>query len=224
MRPSHTSVGPARRRVTPARRASWIRPASLVACITALAAVAALPATVHAQNLGPFRQFLSVDPYYAYEKVDLGASRDRIGVNAYGARLWINTAPFGATDHVGVSAFYTRSIRQESRGVSVTHYGAQFDIFPAHRPAGGFIDPFVSVGAGAFKLSTFGPRSGAEPDPRTHLSLVPGIGLRVPIPNRFELRGELRDAVVFGGAVGASPGDRRTTNNLEVQAGLGVTF
>ncbi|HEY5061356.1 MAG TPA: hypothetical protein VII52_07450, partial [Gemmatimonadaceae bacterium] len=51
-------------------------------------------ARVSAQALGPQRQFLAVEPYYEYTRVDLGANTGTANANGYGARLWINGAPF----------------------------------------------------------------------------------------------------------------------------------
>lgn len=174
----------------------------------------------HAQNLGPFRQFLAIEPYYAHTRLDAGDGADRISLNGYGARLWINLAPFAGPHRNliskgAIALFATRS-PANSDGVSVLHYGAEHDAFFVNRPLGGLIDPFVSLGAGAF-------RTRARSITETHFALSPGGGIRIPFPNRFELRGDARDAIVFGTHTGTG-GSKRTTHNLELMAALGITF
>lgn len=173
-----------------------------------------------AQNLGPFRQFLAIEPYYAHTHLDVAEGSDRASLNGYGARLWVNLAPFAGPhrnliSHGALALFMTRSPANSS-GVSVVHYGAQHDAFFVNRPIGGFLDPFISVGAGAF-------RTKVQSVSKTHFALSPGGGIRIPFPNRFELRGDARDAIVFNTRTGAN-GSKRTTHNLELMAALGITF
>ena len=54
-------------------------------------------------------------------------------------------------------------------------------------------------------------------------ALIPGGGVRIPIPNRFELRVDGKDLILFNQAR-TSTGASRTTHNLLLQAGLGLTF
>jgi len=184
------------------------------------------------QNLGPFRQFLSVEPYYAFERLDVGdagrsagaASGSSLNLQGFGARLWLNSAPFGLTDHLGVGLFYTYTPTQQDRGATIMHYGGQLEIFPVHRPLGNVLDPFITVGAGAFRLNTFGGEAGISRGAVTRLSVLPGVGLRIPIPNRFQIRIDARDAIIFNSDVGTAPGETRTAHNLEATASLGLTF
>ena len=183
-------------------------------------ALVTLAGKADAQNLGPYRQFLAIEPYYAHTRLDAGDGVDKVSLNGYGARLWINLAPFAGPHRNliskgAIALFMTRS-PANSDGVSVVHYGVQHDAFFVNRPLGGLIDPFVSVGAGAF-------RTKAQSVSRTHFALSPGGGIRIPFPNRFELRGDARDAIVFGTNTGPN-GSKRTTHNLELMAALGITF
>ena len=54
-------------------------------------------------------------------------------------------------------------------------------------------------------------------------SLIPGGGLRIAVPNRFELRGDVKDLIIFNNPTGTN-GASRASNNLLLQAGLGITF
>jgi len=179
----------------------------------------------YAQNLGPFRQFLAVEPYYAYTQIDVGGTTDKVDLSGFGARLWLNTAPFGVTDKLGVGLFVTRYPQQNHRGVAVTHYGGQLELFPVHRPIGGWFDPFITAGAGAYRSSVNRgvvasiPAGGSN----TKLALTRGVGVRIPIPNRFQLRFDARDAIVQRGSL-FGPGGSGRMNNLELLAALGLTF
>lgn len=196
------------------------------------ALLAAVAPSARAQNLGPYRQFLSVEPYYAYERLDVGdagrsataSSGSSLNLQGFGARLWLNSAPFGLTDHLGIGLFYTYTPRQQDRGATIMHYGGQLELFPFHRPLGNVLDPFVTVGAGAFRLNTFGGEAGISRGPFTRLSVLPGVGFRIPMPNRFQLRIDARDAIIFNSDVGAAPGSTRTAHNIEGTASLGLTF
>lgn len=201
--------------------------------VTAFAALSLCVAgNAQAQNLGPFRQFLSLEPYYAYERLDVGSegrsatasSASSLNLHGVGARLWLNSAPFGLTDHLGVGLFYTFTPRQQNRGATIMHYGGQLELFPVHRPLGGVLDPLVTLGAGAFRLNTFGGEAGLSRGPVTRLSLLPGVGIRIPIPNRFQIRVDARDAIILHSDVGTGPGTTRTAHNFEGTASLGLTF
>ena len=180
---------------------------------------AARPA--HAQNLGPFRQFLAIEPYYARTQLDVGSGVPRVSLNGYGGRLWVNLAPFAGPhrnliSHGALAFFATYSPDQANRNSTVLHYGAQHDAFFVNRPLGGFIDPFVSVGAGGFRIKTGTLAS-------TNFSLSPGGGIRIPIPNRLQLRVDARDVMIFGSRTGTA-GAKRTSQNLELLGALGITF
>ncbi|GAC1477717.1 MAG: hypothetical protein NVS1B4_20790 [Gemmatimonadaceae bacterium] len=194
-----------------------------LATVTALtAALAAAPGYAAAQNLGPFRQFLAIEPYYSYVSLDGGEGNSRIDKNAFGARLWINAAPFsGASWSVlstsGIAFFGTRVPKQRGDDAALWHYGAQLDLFFANRPLGGSLDPFVTLGAGVVR-STVGPTAVSN-----KFAFSPGGGFRIPMPNRFQLRVDGRDAIIFNSVTGIG-GASRTAHNLEAQGALGITF
>ena len=60
---------------------------------------------------------------------------------------------------------------------------------------------------------------------QSYNGLPVGGGIRIPLPNRFELRGDAKDLILFNVPnAGTTAGTKRTTNNLLLQAGLGLTF
>lgn len=196
----------------------------LTGALAVLAALTMAAPALRAQNLGPFRQFLAVEPYYSWQRLDVGDGASAPNLHGVGARLWLNTAPFGVTDKLGVGLFTSYTPNQGDHGITVLQYGAQLELFPMHRPLGGIIDPFVTAGAAAYRLNTFGGELGVARGPVTRLAVMPGAGIRIPIPNRLQLRVDVRDAIVFGNDLQGAGGERRTTNNLEIAAALGLTF
>lgn len=194
-----------------------------------IAALAALGVSVPvhgagAQALGPQRQFLAIEPYYERTQLDVGTAASREGLNGFGARLWINFAPFHFIPNSSIALFGSHAPSQSGRSVSLTTFGAEYDQFFVKRPLGGIIDPFVTVGGGGTRIqnersAVFGRVGSAH----TYGTLIPGVGVRIPIPNRFELRGDVKDAIIFNTPTGAR-GASRTSSNLLLQAALGLTF
>lgn len=193
----------------------FIRSAFAIVCIAALA-----PA-VHAQALGPQRQFLALEPYYEWTNFDVGQGYQREKTNGYGARLWVNLDPFHFIPHGSIALYTSYTPSQGGTnaafdGVSALHYGAEYDQYFLRRPVGGLIDPFLSVGGGRYRV-------GAEGEHHSYWTVLPGGGIRIPIPNRFELRGDAKDLMIFDTPSGVN-GERKTTHNLVMQAGIGLTF
>ncbi len=183
----------------------------------------ATPSQSGAQALGPQRQFLSLEPYYGRLELDPGSNGgSRTGVNGYGGRLWVNLAPFSGPSpnllgHMSLALFTTYYPSKGIDSTSILHYGAEADIFFVNRPLGGFLDPFISVGGGAFRL-----KDTATQATDTRFALSPGVGLRIPLSNRFQLRGDAKDLVLF--KVPDFAGSKQTLNNYEFTAALGITF
>ena len=175
------------------------------------------PEPAGAQNLGPFRQFLAIEPYYTRLEIDAGPDTERVGRNGYGGRLWINLAPFVGESWIlpstgGIALFYSRFDRNGAP--TLTHYGAQHDLFLSNRPFGGFLDLLLSAGVGVLRQNVAGVTD-------TDVTFTPGGGVRIPIPNRLQIRGDVRDAIIFNQTFA---GSKRTAHNIEVQAALGITF
>lgn len=174
-----------------------------------------------AQALGPQRQFLALEPYYERISLDAGEGADREGLNGYGGRLWINLDPFHFIPKSSIALYLSHTPSQGAptasfNGVKALHYGAEYDQFLVRRPLGGLIDPFLAVGGGRMQFDDRG-------DKQSYWTLSPGGGVRIPIPNRFELRGDVKDLIIFNTPSGLG-GAERTIHNLLLQAGLGLTF
>lgn len=186
--------------------------------------VLSLTQVAGAQALGPQRQFLAVEPYYEHTSLDVGGTTSKDQLNGFGARLWINLDPFHFITNSSIALYGSHAPSQSGRAVSMTTFGAEYDQFFVRRPIGGLIDPFVSLGGGG--ISVRGERSssfGRIGSSHTYGSLTPGGGLRLAIPNRFELRGDVKDLIIFNTPTGTL-GSKRSSNNLQFQAGLGITF
>ncbi len=197
----------------------------IVQCAMVAMASALLAQAAGAQALGPQRQFLAIEPYYERTQLDVGSALAKDGLNGFGARLWINLDQFHFILNSSLAIYGSHAPSQSGRAASLSTFGAEYDQFLVRRPIGGLIDPFLSLGGGATWIRgerqvVFGKPIGSA---HAYGTLVPGAGIRIPMPNRFELRTDVKDAILFNTPSGTANA-RRTTNNLVVQAGLGVTF
>ena len=194
----------------------------------ALCVLAGAGMSAHAQALGPQRQFLAIEPYYEHLRLDVGDNLDKAKFNGYGGRLWINTDPFHFIPNGSIALFlsYTPTQNLTIGGTSASSrstqlaFGGEYDQFFVRRPLGGIIDPFLSVGYERYRIkdNTTGTK-------QSYNGLPVGGGIRIPLPNRFELRGDAKDLILFNVPnAGTASGTKRTTNNLLLQAGLGLTF
>lgn len=177
----------------------------------------------HAQALGPQRQFLAIEPYYEHTSFDVGENVSKQSRNAYGGRLWINTDPFHFIPNGSIALFTTYAPKKTTAAgvrTDALTYGLEYDQFLVRRPLGGIIDPFVTVGGAVYRIGT---EVATGTYHKSFGALVPGGGVRVPIPNRFELRGDVKDLILFNQSRTTS-GANRTTHNLLLQAALGLTF
>ena len=194
---------------------------------TPLATVVMLAGTrsLGAQALGPQRQFLAIEPYYERTTLDVGENVAKRNLNGYGARLWINLEPFHLIPHGSIALYGTWSPKQSDAGVgnlSTRTLGAEYDQFFVGRPLGGIVDPFLSVGYSRYKIRSYST-AGALLSKTSYNGLPVGGGIRIPMPNRFELRVDAKDLILFNTPSGTA-GAKRTTNNLLLQGGLGLTF
>ena len=182
---------------------------------------------VGAQALGPQRQFLAIEPYYEFTRLDYGSavtSRSNDNISGVGARLWINLDPFHFIRGGSIALYGSFSPSQSSKFVSIGTWGAEYDQYFVRRPIGGFIDPFLSLGVGGIATTNDNAQIyGALGKTPIFLTLTPGGGIRIPVPNRFELRFDAKDLIMFDTPTGVSRA-RRASNNLQLQAGLGITF
>ncbi len=196
--------------------------------LIALAAVF-VASSAQAQYLGPHRQFIAVEGYYSRLQLDAGSSRDRIGLDGYGGRLWINLAPFsGPADNlIGRSALalYYTTYPSKANDIAALHYGAEADVYFTR--TGGFIDPFVLIGGGVVRTDNRQRATGTFADLTSgsdrRFSLNPGGGFRIAIPNRLQLRFDGKDVIVFKRR-GRTSNETRTSHSPEFTAGIGLTF
>ncbi|MGH9420162.1 MAG: hypothetical protein ACRD3J_09320 [Thermoanaerobaculia bacterium] len=179
------------------------------------------------QALGPHRQFGALEPLYAYTSIDVGGG-NRVSLNGYGGRLWLNLAPFSgpANNLIGkttLGLFVLTTPSQGNSGVTLHEYGADADIHFADRPLIGFFDPYILVGGSAIRLNVAGTNTGLATGGSSRFALAPGGGLRAQIFNRFQLRGEAKDLIILANHT-STAGKNRTTNNLQVVTSIGYTF
>ncbi len=201
-------------------------------CAVALSTIALGPGRVSAQQLGPQRQFLSIEGFYDRLQLDAGAGQSRIGIDGYGARLWINAAPFAgpnsALGKTAIALYYSRNPRKD-RGIGAAQYGGEFYVYPTDRPYGGIIDPFLSLGAGALRINnrqrsaSNGNLADIQAGSTTRFALSPGVGVRLPLFNHVQARVDAKDVIVFSRKTRIGDGTR-TSNSLDFQAGLGLAF
>lgn len=191
----------------------------LVGAVAATSALAIVP-RLGAQALGPQRQFLALEPYYEHTQLDNGAGAARTSLNGYGGRLWINLDPFHFIPGGSIALFTSFAPKQQSTNSTALHYGAEYDQYLVRRPLGGIIDPFLAVGGGLYRVTA---DAGAVRFRQTRWAVSPGGGIRIPIPNRFELRGDVKDLIRFNTKM-VPGGTGRTTHNLLLQGAIGLTF
>jgi hypothetical protein len=198
---------------------------SKICLATAIVAVVAPLAAAHAQMDTQNTSRFAVEPYLAEYSFDNGGSNSgRTGIGGFGVRVM-----FGHSDATKtLSTFFNRAragafvtYTSEQKYYSTTHFGVQGD-FPlfAAPTNGGWLDPFVSVGAGVFHTAinraVFGNSLPAGFNPtQNKFALTPAVGTLIPIAGQIKFRGDLRDVVVFGD---------NTTQNFVAEGGISIGF
>jgi hypothetical protein len=142
-------------------------------------------------------------------------------VSGAGGRLMFNLGGSSETTNlwlrrpsIGVFAVVTPA----EDDVQTLHAGVQFDARIFRGPLRGRIDPFVSLGLGAFRLRTGDAAPAAFAANRSYVDIAatPAVGSYLHLLSSLSLRGDLRDVVVFG--------DNATSHNLEASLALSVGF
>jgi len=202
----------------------------MMSMLGALLLASVIAPRLGAQNLGPFRQLLALEGSYQRLQLDAGEGSDRVGLDGYGVRLWINLAPFSGPrpnliDKTAIALAYSTTFRGDDR-IGTRQYGAELNMYPLHVPIASLIDPFLILGAGAFGIDNRN-NTGVVDDAfaagsRSYFAFSPGLGIRIPIPNRLQLRLEARDLILFNRRDGS--GDSRTSQSPQFMAGAGLTF
>ena len=194
---------------------------------TAAAALVGAPlAAAHAQSskdtMAPSKYTLEL--YLAQYSFDAPAGGGRDGIGGFGARLMFGGGDVTKTlntffnrARAGVFATYTGT----QKNYSTWHIGGQGDFPLFVAPMDGWLDPFVSLGAGVFhtKIEAAAFPGGTIPAgfsaTENKFALTPAAGTLIPITGAIKFRGDLRDVIVFGSS---------TTNNLVAEGGLSVGF
>ena len=98
---------------------------------------------------------------------------------------------------------------------STWRYGAQADVRIVPLPLAGRVDPLVSLGVGASRIEEAPARAHElrVAEPRTYLSVAPGLGVRLHLTPGLGLRGDARRVLEF------REGVRR---NVELSGGLSI--
>jgi hypothetical protein len=138
--------------------------------------------------------------YFAYDR---GPGGDRAAVGGYGVRVMFNrsdVANAARTFFERASAGVFATFTAEQDGVSTQHIGGQVDVPLFAAPiARGFLDPFVSLGAGVLRSSYDAPNVPSSTD----FAVTPAAGTRIPFFSGIGFRGDIRAPLVF------SDGDAR---------------
>ena len=191
-----------------------IRALAFASVAAAVFAVAPLQAQLSVPGI------VTVEGFVTQYWLDNPTPEGRVGVGGGGARVMLSMG--GSSDAEGfwgrrpaVGVFLVATSEQE--GISTFHVGGELDMQLFRGPIRGLIDPFISIGLGAFRLSASEDIIGIPLDDRasTEFTAVPGAGMHLRLTPRFSLRGDLRDVVIFG---------TETTHNFEASAGLAINF
>ena len=193
------------------------RIAAIAGAVT-LIAVPASQAAAQDTPLGVRPTRFTAQLYLAQYSLDnAGTDGGRQGLGGFGGRLMFNRS----TAAEALRTFFTRAsggafaTYTNQDDFSTLHYGVQGDVALVPAPvARGFLDPFVSVGLGAFRQSVNNPL-GEGSIVNTDFALTPAVGTRVPLFSGISFRGDLRAPIIFG---------ESTTANFVAEGGLSLSF
>ncbi len=196
--------------------------------IGALLAVVLLTSTMstaaEAQRLDRRQHgWLAVDAFFTAYQLEALLDQQSPHLAGGGLRVLFNAAPITGLDagfvrRTGVGGYVIYTPTRDN--VRSWHFGAQVDFRLLGAPAGGFLDPIISLGAGAMRVDTpdepaiqrYGGEIGVS---ETFATLTPGIGARIHFGRGFALRGDLRSVAVFG---------QELTHHPEFSGGLSLLF
>jgi hypothetical protein len=180
--------------------------------------LAAGPAIAGAQDtpegVRPYR--FTVSGHLANYWLDRGEGGDRASVGGYGVRVMFNRSDVARAartffDRASAGAFATFTAEQD--GVSTQNLGGQVDVSLFSAPvARGFLDPFISLGAGVLRSSYENDRIEATTD----FAITPAAGTRIPFFSGLGFRGDLRAPIVFS--------DGNTQVNFLAEGGIYISF
>jgi len=195
--------------------------AGAIALLGATTAVRAGAQDTPDQSMGPSR--VSIEPYLAHYFLDDPTGGDREGLGGVGVRAMLGRGAVVG----GMNTFFTRAragvfitYTAEQNNFSTFHFGGQAEVPLFAAPVGGgYLDPFVSLGLGAFRTKIDVPAGTGVPAgfsaTNTDIALTPGIGTLVPLFGAIAFRGDIHDVIVFGD---------ETSNNWEFEGGISIGF
>jgi hypothetical protein len=195
--------------------------AALAGALTLLA-MPASQAAAQDQPIGVQPTRFTAELYLAQYSLDnVAADGGRSGLGGFGGRLMFNRS--SASD--ALRTFFTRASGgvfatltsgEGEADLSTQHFGVQGDValFPAP-VARGYLDPFISLGVGAFRTSVDNPTGGEGRLVNTDLAITPAAGTRIPLFSGISFRGDLRAPIIFGD---------NTSVNFVAEGGLSLSF
>jgi hypothetical protein len=191
----------------------------LVASVVLLSATTAMRAgaqEIEDQSMGPSR--VSIEPFLSHIFFDNPVG-DNDGLGGIGVRAMVGRGAVVG----GMNTFFTRAragvfltytAEQTDFDISTFHFGGQAEVPLFAAPVGGgYLDPFISVGAGMYRSSQ--PVEGGGDRTFSDFALTPGAGTLIPIFGAIAIRGDVRDVIIFGD---------KTTNNFALEGGLSIGF
>jgi len=185
--------------------------------LTLLAAASCLlAAPASARSFRFSERFVTIQPFYEYTRFAPGTAEElqyaRRHLDGYGIHMWIHGSSFHLPPNSWLGLFASGSSAEKTLAQRSIFYGGQLDQYLARRPIAGVFDPFLSLGGGAYHRYQAGTRFAA----------FPGVGVRIPVPQRSELRFEAHEQLIFQNGVDHEPVVEE--NRLLFQMGLGWTF
>ena len=166
----------------------------------------------------------AVEGYLSHTLLESDANDDREGQGGFGVRVMFGQAQASRVvstffNRARVGGFFTYNGEQGELELKSIHYGVQADFpllaAPAEATGPLRFDPFLSLGAGIFNVSTPGTTTGTR-NSSNDFAITPAAGVLVPITGEIKFRGDIRDAIVFG--------EGSTTNNFIFEGGISIGF
>ena len=201
-------------------------PSRLVRAVAAACAAAAIfaatPARAQDGTARVESETTSLEIFATHYWLDDQGTGTRPELGGAGARLMTNLGRVTRSNNtwftrssLGVFGVYTA--KQKDNDSTSWHVGGELDAVLLPSPVATVLDPFLSVGAGAFhtRLKVGTLLGGEETVTNTDFALTPGAGTYFHFTPNISLRGDLRDVIIFGD---------ETTHNFEASAGISLNF
>ena len=189
-------------------------PLTLLAAASCLLAAPA-SARSHRYARPPVERVVTLQPFYEYTRFAPGTHEvleyPHQHLDGIGGRLSIRGFGF-LPPNSSLGIFASGVPTEKTLLQRAVFYGGQLDQYLARRPLFGVLDPFLSLGGGAYHRYQSGTRCAA----------FPGAGLRIPVPQRSELRFEAHEQIIFQNGLDHEPVVEES--RFVYQMGVGWTF